>query len=165
MPKTLYCPKCPFHIQLNEGSVLLKKGINCPTCGEKLLIERKRGIEIKRVRGTTRYRKPWPRSRPKSIRQPPLFDKISSYKISQVSSITGVPSSAIRFWQKEFCIFFKTERTPGNQRVFSHYDIELIKRINELTSVSGFTLKGVHKILETDLNSESKDIFQKLNFE
>jgi len=140
MAKTLYCPKCPFLIPLNEGSVLLKEGINCPECGEKLLIKKER------VRGTTR-----PHKSPSRLINPFFTPKDPLYKISQVSSITGISSPTIRFWQTTFSKFFNVERTQGNQRLFSCREIKLIEKIRDLTSAECLTLKGVHKKLEAEL--------------
>jgi DNA-binding transcriptional MerR regulator len=72
------------------------------------------------------------------------------YSIAQVNAITGVAKPTIRFWEKEFSDFLKPLRTQGNQRRYGKSDIEMIKRINHLVRVEGYTLEGARRKLEAE---------------
>jgi len=74
------------------------------------------------------------------------------YSISQVNAITGVPKSTIRFWEKEFSEFLIPERTTGNQRRYDAGTVEMIKEIDNLVNIEGFTLEGARRQLNNHLN-------------
>lgn len=79
--------------------------------------------------------------------------------ISQVNALTGVKTSTIRHWEKEFREFLDSVRTQGNQRRFSPDAIEKIETIKELVEEQGLTLRGVRRKLgnySTQLEVEEK---------
>jgi len=77
------------------------------------------------------------------------------YSISQVNAITGVPKSTIRFWEKEFNEFLVPQRTAGNQRRFDAEAVEIIKHINNLVNVEGFTLEGARRQISNNSKGKS----------
>ena len=64
----------------------------------------------------------------------------STYQIGTVSSLTGVDAHTIRAWERRYGLP-DPERTVGRHRLYSQYDIEVIKwlvaRQEEGLSISG----------------------------
>jgi len=92
--------------------------------------------------------------------------KISArlYSISQVNALSGVPQSTIRFWEKEFSQFLTPTRTDGNQRRFDDHAIEIVKRINQLVNVEGYTLEGTRrKLNDGGKKQDSKEHTEKIS--
>lgn len=50
--------------------------------------------------------------------------------IDQVSRITGVKKSTLRYWEKEYQDYLQPKRTATNRR---QYDFEDVKKIEELS--------------------------------
>jgi len=69
------------------------------------------------------------------------------FSISQVTALTAVPASTIRFWEKEFGEFLVPLRSPGNQRRYDGHAVEIIKRIDQLVNGEGYTLEGTRRKL------------------
>ncbi len=67
-------------------------------------------------------------------------------RIGEVSRITGLAPSLLRFWEKEFPQLKPLKK--GGQRIYSPKDIELILKIKHLIYEKGFTLEGARKELE-----------------
>ena len=67
------------------------------------------------------------------------------YSISQVNALTGVPKSTIRFWEKEFEEFLTPLRTTGNQRRYDENTVSIVREINQLVNVEGYTLEGARR--------------------
>jgi len=63
------------------------------------------------------------------------------YSIREVSEITGLSPSTLRFWEKKFSSL-SPERTQGGRRRYREEDIELILRIKRLLQEEGLTIKG-----------------------
>jgi len=78
------------------------------------------------------------------------------FSISQVNAITGVPKSTIRFWEKEFQDFLVPLRTSGNQRRYDEETVGMIKKINHLVTVEGFTLDGARRQLTKHVEKTSQ---------
>jgi len=79
-----------------------------------------------------------------------MTESAKLYSISQVNALTGVPKSTLRFWEKEFKDFLEPERTQGNQRRYDEESVDLIRRINYLVKVEGYTIEGAKKKLEAE---------------
>jgi DNA-binding transcriptional MerR regulator len=71
------------------------------------------------------------------------------YSISQVTALTAVPTSTIRFWEKEFGESLVPLRSAGNQRRYDDRAVAVIKRINQLVNGEGYTLEGTRRKLRT----------------
>lgn len=52
--------------------------------------------------------------------------------IKQVCDLTGLPSSTLRFWEKEFVGLLAPQRTNGGQRRYNGEALVLIKEIKKL---------------------------------
>lgn len=66
-------------------------------------------------------------------------------RIGEVSKVTGVAPSVLRFWEKEFPQLSPLKKR--GQRLYRHEDISLILRIKDLVHEKGFTLDGARKEL------------------
>ena len=58
------------------------------------------------------------------------------YRIGDVASILNIPTSTLRFWEKEFTII-KPVRNQKNTRLYTPKDIETIKMIHFLVKEKG----------------------------
>ena len=83
---------------------------------------------------------------------PQIPDKLF-FRIGEVSRLTGVPSSVLRFWEGEFPRI-KPQRTDTGQRVYRRSEVELILTIKHLLYDQKFTIKGARQ----HLNSREKNI-------
>lgn len=53
------------------------------------------------------------------------------YRIHAVSELTGVPEATLRAWERRYAVPIPV-RTPSGYRLYSHKDVELVKRMREL---------------------------------
>lgn len=72
------------------------------------------------------------------------------YSISEVSEITGLEQSTIRFWDSEFKIVKKRSR-KGN-RFFSKKDLQLFVELSKLHNI--LTIKGMELFIKGQLKIE-----------
>lgn len=82
-----------------------------------------------------------------------LPDKLY-FKIKEVSSITGVPTYVLRFWETEFKKI-RPKRTDTGQRLYRKEDIEFIFKIKHLLYIEKFTIQGARQHLAS-LEKEKK---------
>lgn len=75
--------------------------------------------------------------------EPKLGSKIF-YKIGEVSQITKLPASVLRFWESEFS-FLKPKKSRGRQRLYVQRDIETALEIKRMLYEEGHTLAGVKR--------------------
>lgn len=68
--------------------------------------------------------------------------------IDQISQITGVRKSTLRYWEKSFDDFLKPSRTPSNRREYSLDDLDKVKAIKRLLESEHLTSQGVRLRLE-----------------
>jgi DNA-binding transcriptional MerR regulator len=70
--------------------------------------------------------------------------------IEQVSQLTGVRKSTLRYWEKAFEEFLRPARTHSNRREYTLEDLDLIKTIKRLLEEEHLTSEGVRlKLLQT----------------
>ena len=69
------------------------------------------------------------------------------FTINEISKKTQVPEYTIRYWEKEFLVFLRPDRTSGLQRRYSERDIEIIEEIRHLLKVEGFSIAGAKRQL------------------
>ena len=69
------------------------------------------------------------------------------YRIGEVSTITGVPSYVLRFWEGEFASI-KPRRTDSGQRLYPPADVERIRVIKDLLHRQKFTIQGARQFLK-----------------
>lgn len=55
------------------------------------------------------------------------------YRIHAVADLTGVPEATLRAWERRYAVPTPL-RTPSGYRLYSHKDVELVKRMRELCS-------------------------------
>ena len=53
------------------------------------------------------------------------------YRIHAVAELTGVPEATLRAWERRYAVPTPL-RTPSGYRLYSHKDVELVKRMREL---------------------------------
>lgn len=70
------------------------------------------------------------------------------FKISEVSSITGLPGYVLRFWESEFKTVCPA-RSESGQRLYRKADIEKILTIKHLLYDRKFTIPGAKKYLKS----------------
>lgn len=89
------------------------------------------------------------------------------YSIGEVSSITGVKSTVLRFWETEF-VELSPQKNKFGHRIYRQYDINIILKIKKLLYEDGFTIKGAKAILQSnrdagDENVNLEDTYNKSN--
>lgn len=63
--------------------------------------------------------------------------------IDQVSRLTGVRKSTLRYWEKTFEEFLRPQRTESNRREYSLADVEKVNTIKKLIDEEHLTTLGV----------------------
>jgi MerR family transcriptional regulator, heat shock protein HspR len=71
----------------------------------------------------------------------------ANYVISVAAQLAGVHPQTLRVYERKGLV--QPQRTQGNSRRYSERDIELLRRIQELTE-EGINLAGVTRILELE---------------
>ena len=66
--------------------------------------------------------------------------------ISELSAELGLPQHILRYWESRFPQLRPLQRS-GNRRYYRPTDVTLVKRINHLLNVEGFTVRGAQKAL------------------
>lgn len=86
-----------------------------------------------------------------------MKDKLSKkyYKIGDVAEILNVPTSTLRFWEKEFTVI-KPKRNAKNIRVYTSKDIETIKMIYYLVKEKGLKLDAAQAMIKRNRDGISK---------
>ncbi len=79
------------------------------------------------------------------------------YVISVAAELAGVHPQTLRIYERKGLV--DPARTQGGSRRYSDADIELLRRIQELTN-EGLNLAGVQRVLE--LERENRDLRQQL---
>ncbi len=68
--------------------------------------------------------------------------------IDQISQLTGVRKSTLRYWEKSFEEFLKPGRTSSNRRKYSLEDLDRVKAIQYLLENEHLTAYGVRLRLQ-----------------
>ncbi|MDR0355670.1 MAG: MerR family transcriptional regulator [Deltaproteobacteria bacterium] len=71
-----------------------------------------------------------------------LFDKIG-LNIDQVSQMTGVKKTTLRYWEKEFSDYLKPERTDSRRRQYSLEEVEKVAVLKQLIEEEKYKSAGV----------------------
>ena len=85
------------------------------------------------------------------------------YRIGEVSSITGVPSYVLRFWESEFPNI-KPRRTESGQRLYRPADVDRILEIKDLLHRQKFTIQGARRFLRHRDAPPASDLRDELAF-
>ena len=82
-------------------------------------------------------------------------------RIGEVSAVTGLPTSVLRYWETEFAALAPRKSSSG-QRLYAKKDVELVARIKGLLYAEKLTIEGARKRLgsgkkygKTDLSSDT----------
>src|SRR5918996_2626743 len=73
------------------------------------------------------------------------------YVISVAAELAGVHPQTLRIYERKGLL--RPERTAGNTRRYSERDIQILRRIQELTN-EGLNLAGVMRVMELELELE-----------
>ena len=76
--------------------------------------------------------------------------------IDQISQITGIRKSTLRYWEKSFVDFLKPARTPSNRRECTIEDLDRVKAIQRLLEQEHLTALGVRVRLQEIFSSHGK---------
>jgi DNA-binding transcriptional MerR regulator len=76
--------------------------------------------------------------------------------IDQISQITGVRKSTLRYWEKSFDDFLKPARTQSNRREYSLEDLDRVKAIKRLLEQEHLTAYGVRVRLQELFSAKGK---------
>jgi hypothetical protein len=68
--------------------------------------------------------------------------------IDQISQLTGVRKSTLRYWEKSFDDFLKPARTQSNRREYTLEDLDRVKAIKRLLEQEHLTAYGVRVRLQ-----------------
>ena len=68
-------------------------------------------------------------------------------RIGEVSTLTGLPASVLRYWESEFG-FLKPKKSSSGQRLYTKSDIEQVTEIQKLLYAENLTIEGARKRLE-----------------
>jgi len=63
--------------------------------------------------------------------------------IEQVSQLSGVRKSTLRYWEKSFEEFLKPARTNSNRREYTMEDLDVVRTIKRLLEDEHLTSEGV----------------------
>ena len=77
------------------------------------------------------------------------------YRIGEVSAITDVPASVLRFWETEFKKL-KPRRTSSGQRLYRKKDVETVLSIKHLLYHRKFTIPGARQYLNITAMTKKK---------
>lgn len=63
--------------------------------------------------------------------------------IDQVSTLTGVKKTTLRYWEKEFSEYLQPQRTKTNRRQYSLEDVERVETLKHLIEEEKYKSIGV----------------------
>jgi MerR family transcriptional regulator/heat shock protein HspR len=75
------------------------------------------------------------------------------FMISVAAELAGMHPQTLRMYEARGLI--KPSRSPKRTRLYSQRDVEMLRRIQELTSKLGLNLAGVERVLAMELTMES----------
>ena len=70
------------------------------------------------------------------------------YTIKEVATLTGVPETTLRFWEKQFREL-NPKKTPNGVRQYVSKDIETIRLIHHLVKEKGLTISAAKDRMRT----------------
>jgi MerR family transcriptional regulator/heat shock protein HspR len=74
-----------------------------------------------------------------------IYDKEPRYVISIAANMLGVQTYTLRYYERVGIV--EPRRSRGNVRLYSDYDIALLKRVKAMVDDMGVNLPGVEVIL------------------
>ncbi len=96
-----------------------------------------------------------------------------SYSIGQVSELTEIAQSTLRYWETVI-MTLSPHKTEGGSRRYSKADVEIVLSIKDLLYNQGFTIKGANLFLKknndelpqiesTQFETETSDYSRKID--
>ncbi len=82
----------------------------------------------------------------------PRLGEKAFYKIGEVSAITKLPASVLRFWESELS-FLRPRKSQGRHRVYDHHTIETVLEIKRMLYEEGYTIMGLKRYWRRRRNS------------
>ncbi len=88
---------------------------------------------------------------------PPVMDNTNKkyYKISEVSEITGLPMSTLRFWESQFPAI-NPRRNDRGTRFYTPRDIETIRMVSYLVKDKGMKLEAAQEEMKRNRDGVAK---------
>jgi hypothetical protein len=80
----------------------------------------------------------------KRIVNPDIKSLDGMLTIGQVSTLTGVNKTTLRYWEKKYNKFLNPSRIESLRRQYSMKDVEIIKTIKYLEDEEYLTVKGIY---------------------
>ena len=77
------------------------------------------------------------------------------YGIGETAEALGVTASTLRFWEKEFDMI-KPRKNKKGDRFYSKNDIAILRTIQYLTKVKGYTIQGAKAAIKTNFMKEAE---------
>ena len=78
--------------------------------------------------------------------------------IGQVSKLTGVSKTTLRYWERKFNKFLIPRRIEKSHRQYTLKDIEIVKIIKKLRDEQYLTIKGISLRLKTIYQQHEDEI-------
>ena len=78
------------------------------------------------------------------------------FTIGEVSTLCGVRSYVLRYWEQEFAQLRPMKRR-GNRRYYQHHEVLLVRKIRELLYEQGYTIQGARQQLELKVVTVAAD--------
>lgn len=85
------------------------------------------------------------------------FPDKAFYKIGEVSTITKLPASVLRFWESEFS-FLRPRKSQGRHRVYDKQTIEVVLEIKRMLYEEGYTITGLKRYWRRRRGRESPTV-------
>ena len=77
------------------------------------------------------------------------------FSIGETAEVLNIPASTLRFWEKEFDML-KPRKNKKGDRFYSKNDISILRTIQYLTKVKGYTLQGAKTAIKNDFMKEAE---------
>lgn len=72
------------------------------------------------------------------------------FRIGAVAEIVGVSLPTLRYWETEFKLWVRPERSRGGRRVYSRRQVDRLIQIRDLLYVEGYTIRGAKRRLKAE---------------
>lgn len=77
------------------------------------------------------------------------------FSIGETAEALNIPASTLRFWEKEFDMI-KPRKNKKGDRFYSKNDISILRTIQYLTKVKGYTLQGAKTAIKNNFMKEAE---------
>jgi DNA-binding transcriptional MerR regulator len=77
------------------------------------------------------------------------------FSIGETAEALDLPASTLRFWEKEFDMI-KPRKNKKGDRFYSKNDIGILRTIQYLTKVKGYTLQGAKTAIKNNFVKEAE---------